>query len=144
MKILVTKWLRFPFFIQLVWLLCVLGTLTNLWLVGRDLLSDGVLLRLHAGFLILYAAQVVFILVQEKYVCLLTFLQGIMALLTTADFTFAPLLQVVGHAYYWFCSPSVETLKVYQYVFVCAAFTLQMASAIYLWGYLVGKNCRPA
>lgn len=125
----------FPLFVQLIWLLCVLGLCINLWLIGRDLRTDPVLLRLHLGYLILYAGQVGFILVKEKYVCLLTLLQGIIALLTTVDFIFTPLLQVIGHTYYWVCSPSVETLKVYQYVFVSLAFTLQMASAAYLWGY---------
>lgn len=136
MKALVRRWLRFPFFVQLVWLLCVLGALSNVWLLMRDMFTSAILLRLHLGFFILYAGQAAFILVREKYVCLLTILQGIMALLTTADFIFVPLLQVVGHTYYWLCSPSVEALKVYQYVFVSAAFTLQMASAAYLWGYL--------
>ncbi len=91
------------------------------------------------GFFILYVGQVAFIWVQEKYVCLLTLLQGVMALLTTADFIFVPLLQVAGRMYYWLCNPTVEAMKVYQYVFMSAAFTLQLASAAYLWGYLRKK-----
>ncbi len=136
MRLLIKRFVNFPVFVQLIWALCVLGVLINLWLIGKDLLVDPVLFRLHLGYLILYAGQVVFILLQEKYVCLLTFLQGLIALFTTVDFIFTPLLQVIGHTYYWLFSPSIETLKVYQYVFVSLAFTLQMASAAYLWGYL--------
>lgn len=136
MQKLLIRFMRFPVFVQLIWLLCVLGALINLWLMGRDLFTDPVLLRLHLGYFILYVGQVVFILLQEKYVSLLTLLQGIIALLTTVDFIFTPLLQVIGHTYYWICSPSVESLKIYQYVFVSAGFTLQMAGAAYLWGYL--------
>ena len=140
MKILLKRFIRFPFIMQLIWLLCVLGLCSNLWLIMRDLVSDSVLLRLHMGFAILYAGQVAFMLLHEKFVCLLTLVQGIIALLTTVDFIFVPLLQVAGHLYYWICSPSVEALKVYQYVFVSAAFTLQMASAAYVWVYLKGQG----
>lgn len=136
MRLLIKRFVRFPVFVQLIWSLCVLGVLINLWLIGKDFLGDPVLFRLHLGYLILYAGQVAFILLQEKYVCLLTLLQGIIALFTTVDFIFTPLLQAIGHTYYWLFSPSVESLKVYQYVFVSLAFTLQMASAAYLWGYL--------
>ena len=45
------------------------------------------------------------------------------------------LLQAIGHTYYWLFSPSIESLKVYQYVFVALAFTLQMAGAAYLFFY---------
>lgn len=131
----VQRFIQFPLFIQLIWLLCVIGMLTNIWLIGRDLLTNSVLFRLHLGYCILYVGQVCFILVQEKYVSLLTILQGIIALLTTVDFIFTPLLQAVGHTYYWAFSLSVESLKIYQYVFVSLAFTLQMASAAYLWSY---------
>jgi hypothetical protein len=135
MKKLIQRFVFFPFFIQLVEMLCVLGVFLNLWLIGRDLVTGSVLFRLHLGYLILYAGQVVFILLREKYVCLLTLLQGLIALLTTVDFIFTPLLQIMGHLYYWLFSPSIESLKVYQYVFVSLGFTLQMASAAYLWGY---------
>ena len=136
MKILFKRFLHFPFFVKLIWLFCVLGTVINVWLIGQDLAVDPILFRLHLGYLILYIGQVVFILLKEKYVCLLTILQGLIALLTTVDFIFTPLLQAIGHTYYWMFPMSVESLKVYQYVFVSCAFTLQMASAAYLWGYL--------
>ncbi len=136
MKTMLRRFAYFPFFIQLIWLLCVLGALINMWIMGRDLLGDSVLFRLHLGYFILYVGQIVFILLREKYVAFLTLVQGILALLTTIDFIFTPFLQIFGHLYYWLFSPSIESLKVYQYVFVSAAFTLQMASAAYLWGYL--------
>ena len=136
---LVSRFLHFPLFVQLIWAFCVLGTLINLWLITRDLLTDPVLFRLHLGYLILYVGQVVFILLEEKYMCALTVLQGIIALLTTVDFIFTPLLQAIGHTYYWLFSPSIESLKVYQYVFVSLGFTLQMASAAYLFLYLRAK-----
>ena len=139
MKTLSQFW-KFPFFVQLIFLLCVLGALINAVLLTRDMLHGSVLWRLHLGFFMLYVGQAVFILVREKFVCLLTVLQGVMALLTTADFIFVPLLQVFGRMYYWLFSPTVEALKVYQYVFMSAAFTLQMASAAYLWGYLRQKG----
>ena len=138
MKVLNRFW-KFPFFVQLIFLLCVLGALINVVLLVRDIQYDAVLWRLHFGFLILYVGQAGFILAQEKYVCLLTLLQGVIALLTTADFIFVPLLQVAGRMYYWLFNPSVEAMKVYQYVFMSAAFTLQLASAAYLWGYLRKK-----
>ena len=124
---------------QLVWLLCVVGMCTNLILLVRDMMDGGLLLRLHLGYFILYAGQVAFILAREKWVALLTILQGVIALLTTVDFIFVPILQVLGRTYYWIFQPTVEQLNVYQYVFVSIAFTLQMASAAYLWGYLRKK-----
>ena len=112
-------------------------------LLARDVFSGGILWRLHMGFLLLYAGQTVFILMQEKFVALLTLLQGIIALVTMFDFIFVPILQLVGHTYYWLASPTIEALKVYQYVFVSAAFTLQMASAGYLWFYFIPATPQP-
>ncbi len=139
MKILL-RFLRFPLFVQVICLLCALGALVNIVLMMRDVAHATVLLRLHIGFFILYAAQVVFIFTQEKFVALLTLLQGIMALLTTADFIFVPLLQVAGYLYYWVCAPSLEAMKEYRYIFMASAFTLQLASAAYLWGYFKQKK----
>ena len=137
---LLNRFLRFPFFIQAICLLCVLGALLNGFLILRDLLNGAVLLRLHIGFFILYVAQVGFILTGEKFVALLTLLQGVMALFTTADFIFVPLLQIAGHLYYWLCAPSLEAMKEYQYLFMSLGCTLQLASAAYLWGYFKGKG----
>ena len=133
MKMLLRRFWQFPFFVQLLWLLSMVGVFANLALIMRDLSSNAILLRLHLGFFILYASQAAFILAREKYVCVLTLLQGVMALLTTADFLFVPILQILGRVYYVLCSPTIEALKVYRYVFVSAAFTLQLFSAGYLW-----------
>ena len=138
----VNRFFKFPFFIQLIWLLCLIGLLTNAVLLMRDVTSNAILWRLHVGFFILYAGQLGFILVREKYVALLALLQGIMALLTTADFTFSPLLQIAGRLYYWVCEPTVEMMSTYQYVFVALASSLQLASVMYLWGYFNRKGAR--
>lgn len=131
---LLNQWWHTPFFIRLVGFLCLLGTVNNVLLLGKDMGSGSVLWQLHAGFLLLYAGQVFFILTQEKYVAVLTLLQGLAALATTADFMFVPLLQIAG-LFYWFSNPPVDTQSVYKYIFVSAAFTLQLASAGYLWFY---------
>lgn len=133
MKTIWTHFSAFSFFTQLVLVLCVLGVLVNGLLIARDLSSNGILLRLHVGFLILYIFQIVFIFLYEKYVCILTLLQGVLALLTNADFIFVPLLRVIGSLYYATGTPSVEGLKVYKYVFVSMAFTLQMLTAYILF-----------
>ncbi len=131
--IMIRRFLHYPLFLQLITLLCVIGAVANGCLLGKDLLNQGILWRLHAGFFILYAAQFVFILVEEKWVFFLMALQGVLALCTTADFIFVPLLQLGGRIYFTLCSPTVEAQKVYQYVFMSAAFTLQMAAAAYVW-----------
>ena len=111
--------------------------------------SDGILLRLHMGFWVLYVSQVVFILLKERYVWILAALQGVLALLTNADFTFVPLLRVLGSIYVTVGPEiSVEALKVYKYVFTSAAFTLQMLSAYALFSLLpkpdIKKKLPPA
>ncbi len=131
---LVTKLWNAPYFIRLTWLLCLLGVACNILLLVRDVSAASILWRLHAGFLILYVGQVVFILTQEKFVAVLTFLQGLAALFTTADFIFTPLVQAVGMVY-WLSNPPVDTRSAYMYIFVSVAFTLQMACAAYLWFY---------
>ncbi len=137
---LIKNFIKFPFFVQLVWLLCVLGAITNAVLLVRDVMGEGLLFRLHLAYFVLYVAQVFFMLAREKWVALLVLLQGMIALLTTVDFIFLPILQIVGKLYYWAFQPTVEQLKVYQYVFVSVAFTLQMATAAYLWGYFYKKG----
>lgn len=139
---LIKNFINLPLFVQLIWVLCVVGTFTNGVLLVRDVLEGGPLFRLHLGYFMLYVAQVGFILLREKWVSLLIILQGIIALLTTADFIFVPVLQVLGRIYYVLFQPTIEQLKIYQYVFVSLAFTLQLASAAYLWGYCYRKRSR--
>ena len=64
-------------------------------------------------------------------------LQGVLALLTNADFTFVPLMRVIsGWMYALMGQPSVEMMAVYKYVFISLAFTMQMLSAYALFSLL--------
>ncbi len=124
-------WVKIIFFFSL------FGALVNLILLLQDLFSGGILLRLHIGFFVLYASQVVFILLRERYVFVLMGMQGLLALLTNADFTFVPLLRMLGHLYYLLAPlPSVEEMTVYRYVFTSLAFTMQMLGAYALFSLL--------
>lgn len=136
MNAVVKRFFGLNVWVKVIFFFCLLGMFANIILVCRDFSSGGVLLRLHAGFLVLYAAQVAFILAHERYVCVLAVLQGALALLSSADFTFAPLARIVGRMYFLFGTPSVESMKVYKYVFVSLCFTLQMLSAFALFSLL--------
>ena len=123
------RWKELNIWLKLIVCFCLLGALVNGVLIGQDITSNGILLRLHAGFFILYTAQIVFIFLQERLVWVLAVLQGVMALLTNADFTFVPLVRVIAHVLYSLTEPTVESAKVYKYVLISASFTLQMLSA---------------
>lgn len=131
------KWQRwifsFPLFVWLFLVLCVLGLLANLLFIVRDLSFSPVFLRLHIGFGLLYLFQIIFILLREKWVCILTLLQGILALLTTNDFVFVPVLRFLGQLCYLFTVPTVGAMAIYKYVVVSLAFTLQLFSAYALF-----------
>ena len=136
MKVL-KHFLDLNIWVKAIFFFCVIGLLSNIVLVSRDIAHDGVLLRLHIGFLILYAGQVVFILLHERQVWALAALQGIMALSTNADFTFISLVRTLGNFVYA-CIPgaSLEHLKVFQYVVISLSFTLQMLGAFALFSLL--------
>ena len=137
MQKILTRFLNLNVWVQIVFCLCLVGALTNTVLVVRDIFNDGILLRLHIGFLILYAGQVVFILLEERQVWALAVLQGIMALLTNADFTCMPLVRFVGNIIYTLWpEPSLEYMKVYRYLMTSSAFTLQLLSAFILFSLL--------
>lgn len=137
MQKILTRFLNLNVWVQIVFCLCMVGALTNTVLVVRDIFNDGILLRLHLGFLILYAGQVVFILLEERQVWALAVLQGIMALLTNADFTCMPLVRFVGNIIYTLWpEPSLEYMKVYRYLMTSSAFTLQLLSAFILFSLL--------
>lgn len=129
MQTLTTRWTELNVWLKVIVCFCLLGAIINGVLVVRDITSNGVLLRLHAGFFILYAAQIVFIFLHERLVWILAVLQGVMALLTNADFTFVPLVRMVARTLYSLTEPTVEAAKVYKYVLISASFTLQMLSA---------------
>lgn len=137
MNKLVKRFFSLNIWVKVIFFFCLLGTFANLFLLCRDISSGGILLRLHAGFLVLYASQAAFILVHERYACVLTVLQGVLALLTSADFMFAPLVRALGQLYYAVNpNPSIEAMKVYKYVFISLCFTLQMLGAYALFSLL--------
>ena len=143
MQKILTRFLNLNVWVQIVFCLCLVGALTNTVLVVRDIFNDGILLRLHLGFLILYAGQVVFILLEERQVWALAVLQGVMALLTNADFTCMPLVRFVGNIIYTLWpEPSLEYMKVYRYLMTSSAFTLQLLSAFILFS-LLPKSAPP-
>ena len=131
------KWKRwfssFSLFVWLFFILCLLGLLANTLFIIRDLSFKTPFLRLHTGFALLYLFQIIFILLREKWVCVLTLLQGILALLTTHDFVFVPVLRFLGQIGYFFVIPTVGGMKVYKYVVVSLGFTLQLFSAYALF-----------
>lgn len=137
MNRIVKRFLSLNVWVKLILFFCLLGTFVNIVLVCRDISSGGILLRLHAGFLLLYASQSAFIMLHERYVCVLAVLQGVLALITNADFTFAPLARVLGQIYYIVSpEPSLEAIKVYKYVFISLCFTLQLLGAYALFTLL--------
>ncbi len=137
MNTIIKRFFGLNVWVKVIFFFCLLGTFANAFLLWRDISSGGILLRLHAGFFVLYASQAVFILTHERYACVLTVLQGVLALLTSADFMFAPLVRVLGQFYYLASpTPSVEAMTVYKYVFISLCFTLQMLGAFALFTLL--------
>jgi len=134
---------EFPFFIQVLWLLCLLGALLNVALLWRDMTSGGILWHLHACFLLLYVTQIICIWLKEPLTAIITLLQGLIALISTSDFIFFPILKVMGMCWVGLFDPSVQTLKSYEYVFVSLAFTLQMMSAYYIFATLRRLRAEP-
>lgn len=137
MEKLIARFTGLNIWVKVIICFCLFGALVYVFLVARDISAGGILLRLHAGFLVLYLAQVVFVLLHERAVWILTALQGVLALLTNADFIFVPLLRVAsGWMYALLGQPSVEMMAVYKYVFISLAFTMQMLSAYALFSLL--------
>ncbi len=137
---LATRLSNLNIWVKIVFCFCLWGGLCNTALVGYDIWKGDILLRLHVGFLILYIGQIVFILLHERQVWALAVLQGIMALLTNADFTFMPLVRLLGNGlFFLFPNLPMEYIKISQYVLVSLAFTLQMLSAFILFS-LLPKN----
>ena len=143
MEKLINRFLELNPWVKVVFCLCLLGGLDNAGLLSKDWARDGILFRLHLSFFLLYMGQVVFILCKERFVWVLAALQGVLALLTTADFTFIPLMRLLGKIVYacW-PEPSLEYMKVYQYVLISLAFTLQMLSAYILFSLLPPPSYR--
>lgn len=126
-----------PFLLKVIWTFCLLGALLNMVFIGRDLQGNGILLRLHVGFFILYAGQVAFILLQERMVWILSLLQAFLAFLSNLDFTFVPVGRVVGYLVYGFYgSFSLEAMEAYKYVFVSFCLTLELLKTWLLFALL--------
>lgn len=137
MSYFLKRFSRFNFWVKVIFFFCLFGVLVNTYLLCKDIRTDGVLFRLHAGFWVLYLSQAVFILLQERYVAVLAVVQGLLALFTNADFTFVPLLQVLSRFYFAVHpTPSLEAIAVYKYVFISLAFTLQMLGAYTLFSLI--------
>lgn len=134
MQFLLRRWKGMDFWLKFIWVFCLLGALMNLLYICRDLLTGGVLLRLHIGFLLLYAGQAVFILMKERLVFVLSLLQAVLAFLTNADFTFVPLLKPLGRLLYIAAGGfTVEQIEMYKYTFMSACFTLELLKTAWLF-----------
>lgn len=130
---------RLSVWLKVILFFCLFGALVNFVLVCEDWVGGGILLRLHLGFFILYAGQVVFIMLRERFVFILSLLQAVLALWTNADFTFAPVLRLLGRVYYLSHQMSVQEISVYKYVFISLAFTLELFKT-YLIFYLAPSS----
>jgi len=132
-----TVWKHFcqlHFLLKIIWIFCLLGAIMNIFLVAHDLTHSKVLLYLHLGFLVLYVGQVVFMLMNERMVFLLSLLQAFVALGTNLDFTFVPALRIVGQIVYEICGGfSLNQTEIYKYVFVSLCFTLELLKTAYMW-----------
>ena len=141
-------WKRFlwlDFRLKLVLLFCLFGLFLNTLFLCRDVQYGGVLLRLHAGFWVLYAGQVVFIMLRERMVFVLSLLQTVLAFLTSADFTFVPVLRVLGYTVHAAMGGfTLEDMEVYKYVFMSAALTLELLKTAWLWLLLPAPGKRSA
>ena len=137
MKALWRRFLELDFKLQLVLVFCLYGTLLNTVFLCRDFSQQGLLMRLHLCFLLLYAGQVVFILRKERMVFVLSLLQAVLAFLTNADFAFVPVVRMVGYAVFMFKGEfTIEEMDVYKYVFVSACLTLELLKTYWLFALL--------
>lgn len=133
---LLSSFMRLNIWLKVIFIFCLFGALVNFVLLWEDVLSGGILLRLHLGFFILYAGQAVFILLRERFVFILALLQAVLALWSNADFTFAPLIRMLGRLYYVSHQMTVQELSVYKYVFISLAFTLELFKAYLIFHLL--------
>lgn len=136
-------WYRFcelHFLLKIIWIFCLLGVLLNTVVVWRDLNGTGILLRLHISFLVVYVTQVVFILLKERMIWIISALQAVLALATNLDFTFVPALRLIGEIIYLVNGQlSLDGMEVYKYVFVSACFTLELLKTFLIW-WLIPSN----
>ena len=139
--------LSLDFRLKLVLVFCLYGLLLNTVFLCRDIRYDGLLLRLHLGFWVLYAGQFVFILLKERMVFILSLLQALLAFLTNADFTFVPVVRMAGYAAFLVKGEfTIEEMEVYKYVFVSACLTLELLKTYWIFALLppAKKKKKPA
>ena len=137
LDLLIKRYFQLNIWVKIIFFFCLFGAFVNFFSICRDISTGGILLRLHAGFFVLYFSQIFLILAHERYTSILTLLQAFLALMTTADFIFVPLLRLVGNLFFVFASPlSVEGKGIYRYVFISLAFTLQVLAAYILFSLL--------
>lgn len=137
-------WQRFcelHFLLKIIWIFCLLGCLFNTAAIWRDLHGSGILLRLHIGFWLLYTGQVIFILLRERMVFVLSLLQAVLALATSLDFSFVPLNRVIAQLFFTvYGTLSIDAAEVYKYIFVSACFTLEVLKSFLLWALLAREE----
>lgn len=136
-------WQRFwqlHFLLKIIWIFCFLGFLFNTQAIWRDLHGNGILIRLHIGFWLLYTGQVVFILLRERMVFILSLLQALLALETSLDFTFVPLNRLLGQLLVLIHGTlSIDAMETYKYMFVSICFTLELLKTFFLWELLPSR-----
>ena len=126
--------IRLNFWIKMIWIFCLLGAFCNTVAICRDLQGNGILLRLHVGFLVMYVGQVVCILMHERMVFLISLMQAGFALATNLDFTFVPVVRMLGGFFYAVHGElTVDELPVYKYIFVSLCFTLELLKSYFLF-----------
>lgn len=137
-------WKRFvalPIWLKMIWILCLCGLIVNVIALTHDVRSGAILMRLHLGFFVLYAGQLVFILLGERLVWLLSLLQAVLALMTNLDFTFVPVVRVVGAFIYALHGTfTIEEIEIYKYVFVSACFSLEILKTVFLFLLIPSKS----
>ncbi len=135
------RFLALPIWLKIIWILCVCGLILNTIALSRDIHNGAVLLRLHLGFFVLYAGQVVFILLGERLVWMLSLLQALLAFISNLDFTFVPVVRAVGaFVYALHGSFTVQELEIYKYVFVSACFSLEILKTVFIFLLIPAKS----
>ena len=81
----------------------------------------------------------------RRMVFVLSLLQAVLAFLTSADFTFVPVLRVLGYTVHAAMGGfTLEDMEVYKYVFMSAALTLELLKTAWLWLLLPAPGKRSA
>ena len=133
---LLRRFLVLTFWLKIIWIFCLLGFILNGITIVRDIQGSGVLFSLHLSFFVLYLGQVIFILIGERWVFLLSLSQALLAFCTNLDFTFVPVFRLIGEGLYRMCNGfTLEQQEVYKYVFVSLVFTLEMLKTylLFVW-----------